>query len=213
MVIVDAAVIRARRGHVGHALDAVDLLLERRRHRVGDDLRARAGIVRAHHDLRRRDVRKLRDRQQEIADRARQHHDDGDGRGEDRPADEEADHQRVPVLRVAPSAPASARRSRSPAPARPQAGGQDAVRAGRATRRRAPGVRASGAMQGRPSRSGAWPGPRLSAAHERPGSAGRRKLVEGEFARLAMARSCCRTGPSARRPVWRPAPSDDAARA
>ena len=33
------AVVRARRGHVGHALDAVDLLFERRRHRVGDDLR------------------------------------------------------------------------------------------------------------------------------------------------------------------------------
>ena len=38
------AVVGARRGHVGHAGDAVDLLLERRRDRVGDDLRAGARI-------------------------------------------------------------------------------------------------------------------------------------------------------------------------
>ena len=87
------AVVRARRGHVGHALDAVDLLLERRRDRVGHDLRAGAGIVGADDDLRRRDLRKLRDRQQEKADRAGEHHDRGDRRGEDRALDEEADHQ------------------------------------------------------------------------------------------------------------------------
>ena len=72
--------------------DAVDLLLERRRHGVGDDLRARARIDGADDDLRRRDVGKLRDRQQEIADRAGQHHDDGDRRREDRTLDEEAYH-------------------------------------------------------------------------------------------------------------------------
>jgi hypothetical protein len=57
------AVVRARRRHVRHALDAVDLLLERRRHRVGDDLRACARIVGADDDLGRRDLGELRDRQ------------------------------------------------------------------------------------------------------------------------------------------------------
>ena len=41
------AVVGARRRHVGHAGDAVDLLFERRRHRIGDDLRAGARIDRA----------------------------------------------------------------------------------------------------------------------------------------------------------------------
>ncbi len=61
------AVVGARRGHVAHALDAVDLLFERRRHRVGDDLGAGAGIIGADDDLRRRDVGELRDRQQKKA--------------------------------------------------------------------------------------------------------------------------------------------------
>ena len=86
------AVIRARRGHVGHALDAVDLLLERSRHRVGDDLRACARVVGADDDLRRRNLRELRDRQQKKADGAGEHEDRGDRRGEDRTLDEEADH-------------------------------------------------------------------------------------------------------------------------
>ena len=72
--------------------DAVDLLFERRRDRVGHDLRARAGIDGADDDLRRRDVGKLRDRQQEVTDRARQHHNDGDRRREDRTLDEKSDH-------------------------------------------------------------------------------------------------------------------------
>ena len=86
------AVVRARRRHVDHAGHAVDLLLERGRHRVGDDLGAGAGIDRADDDLRRRDLRELRDRKQEVADRAREHHDDRDRGCEDRPFDEESDH-------------------------------------------------------------------------------------------------------------------------
>ena len=39
------AVGRALRGHVEHVLDAVDLLLDRRRDGVGDDLGRRAGIA------------------------------------------------------------------------------------------------------------------------------------------------------------------------
>ena len=103
------AVVRARRRHIGHAGDAVDLLLERSGHRVGDDLRAGARIACAHHDLRRRDVGKLRDRQQEIANAAGKHHDDGDRRCEDRPLDEEADHERpTPWVSVVEIWPGSA---------------------------------------------------------------------------------------------------------
>ena len=91
------AVVRTGRRHIGHAGDAVDLLFERRRHRVGHDLRAGAGIDRGDDHLGRRDVGKLRDRQQEIADRARHHHDDGDGGGEDRAKGEEADHRAQPA--------------------------------------------------------------------------------------------------------------------
>ena len=87
------AVVGARRGQIGHALDAVDLLLERRGDRIGDDLRAGAGIIGAHHDLRRSNIGKLRNRQQEIANAAGEHHDDGDRRREDRTLDEETDHQ------------------------------------------------------------------------------------------------------------------------
>jgi hypothetical protein len=89
---VGRAVVRARRRHVCHALDAVDLLLKRGRHRIGNDLSTRARIDRAHDHLRRGDVRKLRHRQEEIANGAGEHHDDGDRRRKDRTFDEEVDH-------------------------------------------------------------------------------------------------------------------------
>ena len=50
-------------GHVEHVLDAVDLLLERRRDGFGDRLRVSARIGGAHDDGRRRDLGILRDRQ------------------------------------------------------------------------------------------------------------------------------------------------------
>ena len=86
------AVVGTRRGHVSHALDAVDLLFERRRHRVGDDLCAGAGIIGAHHHLRRRDVGKLRNRKQEITNRSGEHHHHGDRRSENGTLDEEIHH-------------------------------------------------------------------------------------------------------------------------
>ena len=52
--------------HVEHVLDAVDLLLERRRDGIADDLGRGAGIAGADDDRRRRDLRILRDRQGEI---------------------------------------------------------------------------------------------------------------------------------------------------
>ena len=50
------AVVAHLRRHVEHALDAVDLLLDRRGHRVGHDLGAGAGIGDRHLDRRRRDL-------------------------------------------------------------------------------------------------------------------------------------------------------------
>ncbi|MCY1220275.1 hypothetical protein D9M72_322840 [compost metagenome] len=97
------AVVRTRRGHVEHARHAVDLLFERRRHRVGDHLGAGARIIGGNHDLRRRHIGKLRDRQQEIADGARKRHDDRDGRCEDRPVNEEVDHGGIDPLQALPS--------------------------------------------------------------------------------------------------------------
>ena len=51
------AVVGALRRHVQHVLDAVDLLLDRRGHGLGDDLGAGAGIVAVDLHGRRRDRR------------------------------------------------------------------------------------------------------------------------------------------------------------
>ena len=104
------AVAAALGRHVEHVLHAVDLLLERRGHGVGDGLRAGAGIVGDDEDGRRRDLGILGDRQREQRNRAQQHDQDGQHRREDRPADEEVGefHGRVPV-RFAAWLPASVR--------------------------------------------------------------------------------------------------------
>jgi len=93
-----AAVVGADGGDVGHALHAVDLLFQRRGDGVGHGLGAGASIGGTDYDLRRRDLRELRDRQQNVSDGAGKHHDDGHDRGEDRPGDEEVYHLR-PLLR------------------------------------------------------------------------------------------------------------------
>ena len=104
---VVGAVVGALRGHVHHALDAVDLLLDGRGDRVGDVLGAGAGIVAGDLHRRRRDRRKLRQRQREDGDAPGQRDDDRQHRGEDRPIDEETrehsgsrkkDRQRAPAL-------------------------------------------------------------------------------------------------------------------
>ena len=90
------AVVAHLRGHVEHALDAVDLLLDRRRHRVGHHLGAGARIADRHRHAGRRDRRVLGDRQREQRDPAGQRDDDRQHRREDRPIDEEArDHGRL----------------------------------------------------------------------------------------------------------------------
>ena len=90
---VTVSVMRAVGGrlreHVEHALDAVDLLLERRRHGLGDDLRVGAGIDRAHDDRRRHDARIFADRQPEQRERAGDDDQERQHGREDRPVDEE----------------------------------------------------------------------------------------------------------------------------
>ena len=61
----------ARRGHVEHALDAVDGLLERGRDRGLDFLRVRARVERGDGHLRRRERRILRDRHRRDGDARR----------------------------------------------------------------------------------------------------------------------------------------------
>ena len=83
------AVVAHLRGHVEHALDAVDLLLDHRRHRVGHDRGTRPGVVDGHRHPGRRDPGILRHRQPDQRDPADQGDDDGKNRREDRSIDEE----------------------------------------------------------------------------------------------------------------------------
>ena len=89
------AVAGAGRLHVDHVLDAVDLLLDRQRHRIHHRARAGAGIARRHLHGRRHDVGILRDRQPVERDRADQNHQDGENVRQNRTLDEEfRDHRR-----------------------------------------------------------------------------------------------------------------------
>ena len=89
--VVGAVVGRARR-HVGHALDAADLLLDRGRHGVLHGQGVGARIEGRHEHRRRRDLRVLGHGQREHGHPARQHEHHGDDRGKDRTIDKEADH-------------------------------------------------------------------------------------------------------------------------
>jgi hypothetical protein len=83
------AVVSALARHVHHAFDAVDVLLDRRRHRLRDILGAGPRINGRDRNRRRRDARKLRERQLKNGDRPAQRDNDGQHRGKDRPIDEE----------------------------------------------------------------------------------------------------------------------------
>ncbi len=85
----ELAVAGALAAHVQHVLHAVDLLLERRRHGLGDHRRRGAGIGRGDLDRRRRDLGILRDRQDEQRAEPDQRDEDAQHRGQDRPVDED----------------------------------------------------------------------------------------------------------------------------
>jgi hypothetical protein len=71
---LDLAVVRrALRRQVDHVVHAVDFLLEREGHGVGQHVGAGPGVVAAHRDGRRRDVRRLLDGQAEVGDAAEDH--------------------------------------------------------------------------------------------------------------------------------------------
>ncbi len=90
VAVTDQIAVAGRlRREIEHVLDAVHLLLQRRRHRVADHLGRGAGIARADLDGRRRDFRVLRDRQGEIGGGTHQGDEDREHRREDRAVDEE----------------------------------------------------------------------------------------------------------------------------
>src|SRR5437762_1143750 len=81
------AVARALRRHIEHVLNAIDLLLDRRRHRFRYDLRVCAGISGRHLDRWWRNLRILRNRKRRKRDQADERDDDADNAGKDRPVD------------------------------------------------------------------------------------------------------------------------------
>ncbi|MNO65045.1 hypothetical protein D3C76_557850 [compost metagenome] len=85
---------------VDHALDAVDLLLQRRCHGLGDHLRAGAWVHGGHGHLRRKDFRVLRDRQGTQRSQPAEQDDDGNHHGEYGAVDEEArNHDKRSLIR------------------------------------------------------------------------------------------------------------------
>ena len=86
-------VVGARRGHVEHALDAIDRLLERRRDRGFNLLGVGTRVERRDVDLRRRQRRVLRDGHRRDGDQPGQDQHERTDRGEDRTADERVDHE------------------------------------------------------------------------------------------------------------------------
>ena len=81
------AVARALRRHVEHVLNAIDLLLNRRRHRFRNDLCICAGIVGRDLDRWWRDLRILGNGKRQERDHADERDDNTDHAGEDGPVD------------------------------------------------------------------------------------------------------------------------------
>ncbi len=67
-----ASVARRLRRDVEHVVDAIDLLFDRRGHRLGDHIRRGAGIGRADIDRRRRDFRIFGNGERPFRDRSRE---------------------------------------------------------------------------------------------------------------------------------------------
>ena len=80
-------VASALRRHVEHVLDAIDLLLDWRRHRFRYNFCVCAGIIGRHLNSGWRDIGILRDRKGRKRDDANERDDDADHAGKDRPVD------------------------------------------------------------------------------------------------------------------------------
>jgi len=90
---IDRAVVGVDRPHVEHVVDAVDLLLERRRHRLLDGERVGAHVRSVDLDPGRDDVGEPGDRELPQRHGAEEDHHDREDDGDDRPADEEVSHR------------------------------------------------------------------------------------------------------------------------
>ena len=109
------AIAGGLRHDVEHVVDAVDLLLDRRGDRLGDDVRGGAREQGGHLHGGRRDVGKLRDRQCAKRDDADQRQDDRKDSRKDRSIDEEMGkaHRSVPRMPRRPAAAPTGQRLRS----------------------------------------------------------------------------------------------------
>ena len=95
---VGAVVGRLRR-HVHHALDAADLLLDRRRHYVAHRHRVGPGIKGGHQHRGRADLGVLGYRERDDRHAARQHKHDREHGGKDRAIDKKVGNHLLPILR------------------------------------------------------------------------------------------------------------------
>jgi hypothetical protein len=91
------AVVGIGRLHVQHVVGPVHLLFERCRHGLLDRERVGARILRRHQDLRRHDLRKLRDRQPAHGHQSAEDRDDGDDDRDNGSTNEESRHYRASV--------------------------------------------------------------------------------------------------------------------
>ena len=94
------AVAGRLRHHVDHVVDAVDLLLDRRRHGLRDHLGRGTGKSRIHDDRGRRNVGIFGDRQRAKGDRADERQEDRNDAGKYRPIDEEVRESHGPFLHL-----------------------------------------------------------------------------------------------------------------
>ena len=85
-----------RRLHVDHAIDAVDLLLDGRRHGLFDSLRGSPGVCRRHTYVRRSEKRVLLDREAPDDHDTKQENQNRDDYGDDWPPYEEVRHISTP---------------------------------------------------------------------------------------------------------------------
>ncbi len=94
----DVAAVRGAGGLViERVVDAVDLLLDRLRHRRLDHLGIGAGIGRVERHLRRHDIGELRDRDRRDRNDARKRDHDGDDEREPRSVDEDVGEHSIQV--------------------------------------------------------------------------------------------------------------------
>ena len=95
---VAAAVVAAAGSHVAHAFHAVDRFFQQNGDRRFHRLRIGAGVIAVHGNLRRRQFRKLRDRQERNAYCARNHDEQRSDRRKDGTLDKKVSKQGKPLL-------------------------------------------------------------------------------------------------------------------